>query len=244
MRVIDAVNIVLRNNVILRGDDDNLTNFSDQQHEATSILAQQAIRSELTYIASFRLLPSERKIGTITAIENKRTYELPEDFVEMYGEKPFLYEQENPSRYLYEYPGGYEGLRLGDRLWHQTTGEPNYFYFEDTDAAGRQMLGLWHIPNENAAGNVYVFDYEKSVSVSAFDDLIPFHTVEATTAFTDMASRRFLYLIRENLNLQELERDFAWREAKAALLRVLLRRKPKHKYGRRHHTDNYMRSYY
>ena len=47
MDFIAAVNRVMRINTIIKGDDDNITTFSDTQHAASISLAQISIQDEL-----------------------------------------------------------------------------------------------------------------------------------------------------------------------------------------------------
>lgn len=92
---IDAVNQVLRRESIIRGDNDNLTTFSDTTHNATSQLAQIAIQDEITELISRGMLNYEHKTSTLTMVTNQRSYTLANDFIGMWGNKALFYDATN-----------------------------------------------------------------------------------------------------------------------------------------------------
>ena len=87
MDFLSAVNRVLRLAGIIAGYDDNLTSFSDTQHEAMSNLAQISIQDELNDLVADKVLPYEQATAFITIVTGTRIYSLANDFIRMQDEK-------------------------------------------------------------------------------------------------------------------------------------------------------------
>lgn len=223
---LDAVNRVLRSNGIIKGDDDNISTFSDAQHNATLNIAQIAIQDELVELTSDRLIPLEKAEGTITTSAGVRSYDLETDFVQFFG-KALLYCAAD-NRQLFEYPGGEKSLRLQIYDYKTQSGDPQWWYFEN--AASRQ-IAFYQVPN---SAKVYTYDYEQSVYVENSTDEIPFHSKEEAHTFCAMASRRFKFLFENHPNAdQVLAADQAYISAKSRLTRLLKGKNPYSQYG--HH---------
>ena len=228
MDFLGAVNRVLVNNLIIKGDDDLVTTFSDNQHEATIRLARNAIESELNNLLSFFPIDYEKTSGTLTTVASQRSYSLPADFIRFYGDNPYMYLTSNESYRIYEYKGGEQQLRQVDFQYLSSEGYENYWYWDSTTT---KKVALYNIPD---AVREYTFDYEKDVSVTAATDTMPFHTAAEAQSFADMASRRFKYAITETLDVAQLEKDAEYNFARQTLFNLMAHKYPSKRYGKRY----------
>ena len=190
MDFLTGVNRLLRRNTIIKGDDDNITTFDDNQHAAKIELAQIAIQDELTALIADKIIPYEKTSGSLTTSDGVRTYSLASDFVRFFGKQPYLYYAED-NQQVFEYEGGEDALRLSIPNYTEQTGNPITWY---PDLTTTKKIGLYQTPDAAHANRVYTYDYEKDVSVSAEADTLPFHTEQEAQTFILMASRRFKYL--------------------------------------------------
>jgi hypothetical protein len=223
---IDGVNRLLRINNIIKGDDDNITTFSDSQHAADINQAQIAIQDELAEIVSERLIPYEKTSSTITLETGTRTYALESNFIRFYGVASFYDSTQNVR--LYEYPGGESALRDQDYQYATGTSTPVWWYWEDTTS---KKVAFYAVPDANYNGRSLSYDYEKSVMVSDSTDTIPFHNTEEYYAFVSMAARRFRFMIT-NQDLGLLTADATYNNAKSRLYAFLRPTNANGKYGR------------
>jgi len=225
---LDAVNRLLRTNSIIKGDDDNITTFSDTQHSAFIELAQIAIQNELNGLIAERLIPYEKTSGTINLVTGTRTYSLAADFIRFYGKNASFYDATDNTR-IYEYGGGEDGLRENDYQYDTTQGSPNYWYMADGSTL---LVGFYNVPDSSYNGRALTYDYEKSVSVSLITDTMPFLKTEEYQSFVMMASQRFKYLIQEK-DTGLLSQDATWNDSKATLYALMRSVNPPKYYGRR-----------
>ena len=223
MTFLQAVNRVLRSAAILRGDDDEVSTFSDVQHNAALNLAIVAIQSELADLMADRMISYEKTSGSIVTVNGTRTYAVAADFVRFYGQRPFLYNATD-NLAMYEYNGGVDSLRH-DILDYQTqAGDPYYWYWEDTTT---KKIGLFPVPN---SAETWTYDYEKDVSVTASSDTLPFHNEMEAQAFCDMATPHFkLLLTRQDTGA--LAQNASYTMAKARLSGLLRPTDPNNRYG-------------
>lgn len=213
MTFLETVNRVLRSSGIIRGDTDPVTSFSDLQHGATLNLAIIAIQDELNELISDNAIPYEHdNTGSIVTVASTRSYSLPTNFVRFAG-TPSLYDSASNVR-VYEFPGGEDALRDLDYKYLTNVSNPIYFYF---DATTTKKIAFWPIPQE---ANTYTFDYQKSVSVSAASDTMPFHTDAEGQAFARLATRRFKMLF-EGLDSATIPGDPERNSAKATLFSLM-----------------------
>ena len=223
---LDGVNRLLRINNIIRGDDDNITTFSDSQHASDISLAQIAIQDELAEIASERLISYEKTSSTIALVNGTRTYVLANDFVRFYGIASFYDSTQNVR--IYEYLGGESALRDQDYQYATGTSTPVWWYWDDTTS---KKVAFYAVPDANYDGRSLSYDYEKSVMVSDSTDTIPFHNTEEYYSFVSMASRRFRFMLTDQ-DLGLLTSDSTYNNAKARLYAFLKPTNAKGKYGR------------
>lgn len=230
MTYLEAVNRLLRENDILTGDDDNLKTLTSAQHQTTSNRAQLAIQNELVFNASLFKLRTERNRGTITLVTSQRVYLLEDDFVRFYGRNPFMFYSDNVQDYIYEYPGGFDKLRLAFREWESQPGRPQWWYFNDEESLEPQV-GFYQVPSANENGLVLSYEYERTQLLKKENDLLPFHTEMQEFAFVTMASRRFR-LMENTLPTATLEEDGQYQDARSAFVKLENHREAPKRYGR------------
>lgn len=231
MTLLQAVNRILRLNAQIRGDTDEITTFSDTQHNASLNLAIVAVQNELVRLVAEKQIPYERQTsGTITLAAGTRTYSLASDFTGFYG-IPHFYDSDG-NRQIFEYPGGLEALQVSYYTYATETGDPTYFYWEPTTT---KKVGFYQVPS---TVKTLSYDYEGSVLVDSVSDTLPFHNDEEAFMFTEMASRRFKYIwedVKNELDIQAvLDKDGTWRSSKAMLLALIKGYKPTRGYGFRY----------
>ena len=228
MDFLGAVNRVLTNAFILKGDDDLLTNFNDNQHEATLRVAKNAIQTELNSFMSFYSADYERAqtLGSITTVAGTRVYSLPADFVRFWGDHPYLVNDTDDADRLYEYRGGEDRLRRHHHDYKTNEGKETSWYWSQNTS---KEIGLFQVPDD---ARTYDFEYEKDVSVSNSTDTIPFASEAESEAFADMASRRFVYMVEQERDLANLENDGQYQVAQGTLMNFLRHRNPPKSYGK------------
>lgn len=229
MDYIGAVNRLLRLNGVIKGDDDNITTFSDTQHAAAISLAQIAIQDELADIVSHRLISYEKTSATIALVSGTRTYALATDFVRFYGERPFFYDSID-NRHIYEFNGGEDSLRHLINDYTTQSGYPNYWYWTDTTT---KRVSFFQVPDSTVSGRSISYDYEKSVTVTNTTDTIPFHTNEEAYAFCQCAAQRFKFLFTTNPG--SIEEDPTYLSAQVRLAALMNYKNPSNRYGSRYY---------
>lgn len=228
MDYLGAVNRVLVNALIIKGDDDLLTNFNDNQHEATLRIAKNAVQTELNGLLSHFSLDYERAqtLGTLTTVAGTRTYALPADFVRFWGDFPYLVLTTDDAERLYEFNGGENRLRRLHHDYKTNQGKENWWYWSQNTS---KQIGLFQVPD---AVRTYEFEYEKDSTISNSTDPIPFATEAESQAFADMASRRFVYMRERDRDLADLESDREYQMAQGTLMNFLRHRNPNKSYGK------------
>ncbi len=227
MNFLGAVNRIMVNNFILKGDDDLLTTFSDNQHEATTRVAINAVQTELNNFTSYFNIPYEKTSGSIVTVAGTRTYLLPSDFVRFYGDNPYLVNNADDSDRIYEYKGGENSLRQADYTYLTTQGGEHWWYWNDNT---NKEIALYQVPD---GARTYSFDYERDISVTNATDTMPFQTEQEAQAFADMASRRFKYIVEEQ-DLADLEKDVEYGFNRSTLMNLLRNRNMNTRYGKQY----------
>ncbi len=222
---LDAVNRVLRSATLIRGDDDDVTTFSDTQHSANLNLARIAIQDELTELTSDSMLDLEFFAATLSTTNGVRVYDLPADFIRFEGDA-FFYKSSS-NFILTEYPGGRRALKRSIYDYKSQTGDPHWWYWEPS---AKKRIGFYQVPN---GMYTYDFDYQRSVYVTAEIDELPFHNQEEADTFCQMAGRRFKYLFERAENLQTvLGNDAMYQNAKSRLYNLMRPTPSRQAYGR------------
>lgn len=228
MDFITGVNRLLRINLIIGGDDDDITTFADTQHAADIEMAQIAIQDEIASLAANRLLDYEKTSGSITLTAGTRTYALAADFVRFYGSRPSFYDSTNNTM-IYEYRGGENMLKHDDYTYKTTQGNPWSWYWDSTTS---KKVGFYSVPDTAWDSLSLSYDYEKSVTATVTSDTLPFHTTQEAQTFIQMAARRFK-VMDETLQIDNLDNDPIYKDAKATLLNLMIPTNPQGHYGRK-----------
>lgn len=228
MNLLEAVNRMFRLNAIIRGDTDEITSFSDIQHNASMNLAIIAVQDELSDLISDHVIDSERVTGsTITTSANTRTYALPAGFLRFYGTPHFRSSVDD--RELFEYRGGLVQLQTDVLNWDSQTGEPTWWYWEPTTS---KKVGFFQVPDQ---AYTFKYEYEGTTMVDTADDELPFHNDEESFAFCQMAARRFKFLfedVKGEADIQAiLEGDRSYLGAKRRLMNLMKPKAPAKSYG-------------
>ena len=224
---LSAVNRILRENGIIRGDTDPLTSFSDTAHNSTSQIAQIAVQNELSELMSRSILPYSHKTnGSVTWATGTRSYALPSDFIQFWGDPPVLYDSVQ-NNHLFQYPGGEDQLKSEIYTYRTQTGYPQYWYFE---LGTTQQISFYLVPDASVNGRSITFDYTSDNQVSAASDPLPFTTTNQDYAFIDMAARRFKFLFEGKVD-QPMEGDPVYKEARARLFSLIKGKMPSRRYG-------------
>ena len=228
MDFLTGVNRLLRTNLIIGGDDDDITTFSDTQHAADIEMAQIAIQDEIASLVANRLLDYEKTSGTINLVTGTRTYALAADFVRFYGSRPSFYDSSNNTM-IYEYRGGENMLKHDDYTYKTAQGNPRSFYWDSTTS---KQVGFYSVPDTAWNGVSLAYDYEKSVTATVTSDTLPFHTTQEAQVFIQMAARRFR-VMDETLMIDSLDNDPIYKDARATLINLMTPTNPQEFYGRR-----------
>lgn len=226
MIFLEAVNRLLRINTIIKGDDDDITTFSDTQHAADVSLAQIAIQDELAEIISERLIPYEHTTATISLVSGQRSYALETNFIRFFGLPLFLDTTDN-NRIL-EYNGGEQALMVHDSYYKTVAGSPMYFYWDNTTT---KKVAFYNVPSASFDSRSLSYDYEKSVMVTNTTDTVPFQNSEENYAFVSMAAQRFKFML-EKKETGELMRNSTYANAKTRLYSLLRWKDQSSHYGK------------
>lgn len=225
---VNAVNRLLRIAAIIRGDDDDITLFTESQHAADISLAQIALQDELDEVAADNALPYEITTTTFTSVSGQVAYSLASDFHRFWEQVPFLYISADNEQ-VFEYPGGEQALRHEIFDYRTQQGDPYWWYFLDEDKTGA-TIGLFPVPDASSAGTIYSYQYEKQLSLSSESDLLPFYNDAQARAYISMATQRFKYM-RDKVELGSLPLDPTYSNARTRLLGHLKQKDSRMMYG-------------
>lgn len=227
MTFLDCVNRILRIEGFIRGDSDPLSSFTDTAHSSSSSLAQIAIQDEISELSSRGLLPYQHvEDATITLVAAQRKYNLPANFVQMWGEPAFFFDVLSNNQIL-EYQGGENRLRNDIQTYKTDPGYPMWYYFP---LGTTRTVAFYPVPDTARAGFVFDYDYSGSANVAVETDTIPLTTTDQQYAFADMAGRRFRY-IYQGKRSEELDKDPMYMSARSRLFALLKNRQAATKYG-------------
>lgn len=224
---LDAVNRILRINTLIRGDDDNVTTFSDTQHAANIQLAMISVQDELIELSAGpeHLLDLEFATGTLTTSNGQRIYSLASNFIR-FSEKALFYDASR-NYHLPEFPGGRRRLKQAIPNYQSQSGNPNWWYWEPST---NKSVAFYLVPDGTYT---LTYDYERSVMVDLATDELPFQTSEEAYTFCTLAARRFKFMFERAENLQvSLPADAIYRHAYSRLRSLLRPTNPPKGYGR------------
>lgn len=118
------------------------------------------------YSKSNVMRPDQGEEDSITLVEDKRNYSLPDDLVQLHWP---LHDETN-GRYINKYPGGYEELRNVLIQPENYSGPPTSGAISPIDSD----LYLNYLPTSGEAGDIYKFFYWKDTVMSRSSDVFPF----------------------------------------------------------------------
>ena len=241
MTYLEAVNAILVDDGVIRGDDDAISSFSDTQHVANIRWAKKAVVQELNALRSTHQWEGMLLNATITTVADTRTYSLS-NFLRFDEEKPWLLKVtaagDSDSTRVLEWPGGEPTLRREIRTYRETSGTPNWWYWDELNSTTDRRIGLYPVPDA-----VYYYRYwylgEFKSWTAAEGDSLPFTNDWEAEMFVQACLERFKYL---RLPLMERNRYYprgllrhpALMEAESNLMAMLNPRRQRTGYGRRY----------
>lgn len=243
MNFLEGVNIVLREGGIIAGDDDEVSAFTDTQHENHVNLAKRAIKRELNDLLSDKNMPFEEAEGYLTMVSGQRAYALESDFIRFSDAPAFMLEVESASataasknRKIYHYIGDEQKIRKELMDYRDILGEPQYFYAINAET---HQVGMYPVPNASENGEVYRYWYQKSLTVTTETDNIPVINEQAAESFIEGCTVHFNYLRmtpqeRQVLYPQGVQFDPDLQQARAKTLEFVRKTAPIPKYGRKY----------
>jgi hypothetical protein len=165
--LLNCVNEILKRVNEIAGDAAALTTLTDSARQHMIDVAVQVVNEGTValYAESHLPMPNEQGSSTITLATGDRDYALATDLVQLRW--PFIDRTNN--QYLTQFAGGYNGLLLLDPE-QDDTGLPHWAAIRPTDG----QLFLDRAPGTEENGNIYTYQYDKSLLMSAAADTVPF----------------------------------------------------------------------
>jgi len=165
--LLDGVNEVLKRVQVI-SETNILTTLTDSGKQTFIDLAVQAWNESVDQIYSKakKMRPRQGEEDYITLIENKRSYSLPCDLVQI----RWPLHEETQGLYIHEYPGGYEELRNIQTQPANYTGSATFAAIDPIQGD----LYLNRVPLAGDAGEVYRFFYWKDLGLALESDQFPF----------------------------------------------------------------------
>ena len=166
--LLNGVNDVLIRLGYIKGNSGLLAGIVDSQRQTTIDLIIQSWNELIVelYSVSEEPLTDELKEGTITLVTDDRDYTLPIDLVQIRW--PLI--NQTTGQKIHEYPGGYEQIFKDQPIPANFTGQPSLAAIRPIDG----LLYLNTIPSSTEDGDIYTFNYDKTLLLIAADDLMPF----------------------------------------------------------------------
>jgi hypothetical protein len=166
--LLDGVNDVLKRASVIQGDTTTLTSLTSSNIQPYIDLAIQVWNEavEELYSQIDVPMPNELASSTITLVADDRDYALATDLVQLHWP---LHDQTN-GNFIHEFSGGYLGIIHQQTIPADYTGIPSFGAIRPTDGE----VYLDRLPTSEEAGNVYTYQYDKDVSLSAATDTFPF----------------------------------------------------------------------
>jgi hypothetical protein len=170
--LLTAVNDILKRASIIAGDSSALTSLTDAARQVDIDISVQVINEAniALYADAKRTPPSGQSSSTITLVTNTRNYTLASDIVRLHNTDGILAVDKTNTQFIYEYDGGYDRLLQDIDPEVDDTGTPLYGVIRPTDGA----LYVYPTPDSTVNGNVYTYQYDKSLIMSTYTDTFPF----------------------------------------------------------------------
>lgn len=166
--LLNGVNEVLKRIKVIQGDSGLLTTLTDSPRQIYIDLAVQVWNEavEELYSRSGKSMPKEMATSSITLVTDDRDYALQTDLVALRW--PFI--NQTDGEYIHEWKRGYHDLFSSQPQPSEYTGLATFAAIRPTDGE----LYLERIPKSQENGKIFTYNYDKDVSLSAFDDIFPF----------------------------------------------------------------------
>lgn len=166
--LLQGVNEVMKRMGYIKGNSGELASLTDSQRQTTIDQVVQAWNRLLIeiYDASEIALPDELAEDTITLATGDRDYALASDLNQL---RFPLVNQSNGNE-IFEYNGGYTQMFRDQTIPANYTGQSTLAAIRPTDG----QLYLDAIPTSNENGDVYTYQYDKSITLSLATDTFPF----------------------------------------------------------------------
>jgi len=234
--LLDGINRVFKHVGLVQGDLSDLTSLTDTARQNDIDLVQQFWNLEISHLFELvgRPMPQEQKEGSITLVSGQREYDPPSDYLQI--QWPML--DEDQGRYIDLFPGGFMALRNSQPFPENHEGVPNF-------AATRPDNGKFYldtIPQDEDAGRIYKFFYDRSLRLTDASDPMPFNDTVLDQMVVVVAER--WELKRRNKDQEEVFglptfRATAYNRALALAAAYLNPNKRKTGYKPFHSTDNF-----
>jgi hypothetical protein len=165
--LLNAVNEILKRVSVIAGDANALTSLTDSARQVDIDQAVQVVNEAVDELYSVTEvpMPSEQAESTIVLVTGTRAYSLASDLSQMRWP---LVDKTN-TQFIFEYPGGYNGLLLLDPE-QDDTGTPHYGSIRPTD--GKLHLNV--AADSTVNGSTYTYQYDKDLGISLYTDTLPF----------------------------------------------------------------------
>lgn len=214
--LLNAVNATLKRVKIITGVNGALTSLTDSPRQTFIDQTVQIINESIHELYSESELPqpNQSASSTITLASGQREYDLPVDLEQI--RYPLI--DQTHGKYIFEYPGGFEKMRVDQLIPGNFKGIPIYACINPTN----DMLRLNTIPQATDAGLVYDLLYDARHSLSLAGDTFPFSDTVVDSLVPAWAER----WKREQRNAFDKEaHDEAFGRAMRYLNQTPLRRK-------------------
>ncbi len=230
MTYLEAVNRIFRSTGILRGDDDEITLFTDTQHAAAIALAKIAVEDQLGSLIGDEILQIETTDATIDLVNGTRTYALASDFHKM-RQMRFLYvdsSSESENTWVEACNRNADEMELAFQIqdYREQTGDPTSWYWA---SAANALVGFYPVPTSAQKLRYY---YEKEQLVTDETDVLPFHTETQAQQFARLAQRQFELTFESKSDLVSIEQDPGMLTQRGVLMQMLSRNARTASYGR------------
>jgi hypothetical protein len=166
--LLNGVNEVLKRVRFIQGDGGLLTSLTDEARQSAVDVAVQVWNEAIEELYSMASVPLPKELAenTITLVTSDRDYTLQTDLIQLHW--PF--HDETNGRFITEYPGGYLALKRDQLVPANESGQPYFGAIRPTDG----LLYLDKLPTATENGQVYTYNYDKDISLSAAADVFPF----------------------------------------------------------------------
>lgn len=165
--LLEGTNEVLKKVQILNSNNEltSLTNSAKQIFIDNAVSAWGEAVDQIYSKAKLQQ-PNQSEEDSITLVEDKRTYYLPSDLVQLI----WPLHEETEGRFINKYPGGYTELKNALVQPENYTGQPTSGAISPVDGT----LYIDMLPSASEAGTEYKFTYWKDLTITRATDTFPF----------------------------------------------------------------------